>query len=126
ARASAALVAAVRSEPPHDNNTNGEAWLVRVAQRKAIDLTRPRPRYAIPTDALPDRPSPLGDLEDEHIGLWQAVAALPERQRSAVAYHYLGGYSHVETAELTGGSPDAVRRATAEGVKRPAPNQLQG
>ncbi len=120
------FLAALRAWPDLDKNTNVQAWLVRVAQRKAIDITRTRARYAIPTDALPERPSPLGDLEDEHIGLWQAVAALPERQRSAVAYHYLGGFSHVETAELIGGSPDSVRRASADGIKRLKQNFFEG
>ncbi len=120
------FLAALRAWPDLDKNTNVQAWLVRVAQRKAIDITRTRARYAIPTDALPERPSPLGDLEAEHIGLWQAVAALPERQRSAVAYHYLGGFSHVETAELIGGSPDSVRRASADGIKRLKQNFFEG
>src|SRR5699024_12867368 len=86
-------------------------------RHRARPPPRPGPARAPPRPA-PGPPSPLGDLEDEHIGLWQAVAALPERQRSAVAYHYLGGFSHVETAELIGGSPDSVRRASADGIKR--------
>ena len=45
------------------------------------------------------------------------MAALPERQRLAVAYHYLGGLPHAETAELIGGSAQAVRRAAADGIK---------
>src|SRR5699024_6601370 len=87
---------------------------------------RARARYAIPADALPERSTPLGDPGDEHIGLWQAVAELPERQRAAVAYHYLGGFSHVETAELIGGSPASVRRAPAAGIKRLKQNLFAG
>ena len=45
-----------------------------------------------------------------------AVAALPERQRLAVACHYLGGLPHAETAKLTGSTPAAVRRAAADGI----------
>jgi DNA-directed RNA polymerase specialized sigma24 family protein len=49
--------------------------------------------------------------------VWHVVAKLPERQRLAVAYHYLGGLPHAETAELTGSTPAAVRRAAADGIK---------
>lgn len=124
------FLAALRSWPDLDADTNVEAWLVRVAQRKAIDITRSRVRHAVSTDAVPERASPLGNPEqDGRTGLWQEVAALPERQRQAVAYHYLGGLSHVETAELIGGSPDAVRRAAADGIKRlrqSIPDELAG
>ena len=112
------FLAALRAWPDLDQDTNVEAWLVRVARRKAIDITRARTRHATPTNTLPERPSRLGNPEDDHTGLWQAVAALPARQRAAVAYHYLGGLSHVETAELIGGSPESVRRASADGIKR--------
>lgn len=33
-----------------------------------------------------------------------------------LAYHYLGGLRHTETAELTGSTPAAVRRAAADGL----------
>ncbi|WP_333618902.1 RNA polymerase sigma factor, partial [Dietzia sp.] len=49
--------------------------------------------------------------------IWDRVAALPERQRLAIAYHYLGGLPHGETADLIGGSPDSVRRAAADGMR---------
>lgn len=49
--------------------------------------------------------------------MWAAVAALPQRQRLVVAYHYLGGLPHAETAAIIGGSTDAVRCAAADGIK---------
>lgn len=110
------FLAALRTWPDLPGDTNVEAWLVRVAQRKAIDIIRTRSRQAIPTDEMPDRASPLGNPVDDG-GLWRAVAALPERQRLAIAYHYLGGLRHTETAELIGGSADAVRRAAADGIR---------
>lgn len=104
--------------PNMAEDTNVEAWLVRVAQRKSVDVTRSQSRQAIPTGTLPERPSRLGNPSSDGVALWQAVAALPNRQRLAVAYHYLGGLPHAETAELIGGSPAAVRRAAADGIKR--------
>lgn len=111
------FLAALQAWPGLPEDTNAEAWLVRVAHRKAIDITRARARHAIPTDDLPERDSPLGDPGGDEHGVWAAVGALPERQRLAVAYHYLGGLPHAETAELIGGSTDAVRRAAADGIK---------
>lgn len=110
------FVAALRSWPELPEDTNVEAWLVRVARRKAIDVTRLRARHAIPAE-LPERPSPVGNPGGDEYGVWQAVAALPERQRLAIAYHYLGGLPHAQTAELIGGTPEAVRRAAADGIK---------
>ena len=110
------FVAALRSWPELAEDTNVEAWLVRVARRKAIDVTRLRARHAIPTDELPERVSSVGNPGGDEYGVWQAVAALPERQRLAIAYHYLGGLPHAQTAQLIGGTPEAVRRAAADGI----------
>lgn len=110
------FLAALRGWDGLAEDTNIEAWLVRVAQRKAIDIIRLRARRAIPTDALPDAPAPT--TTDTAPGdIWEAVARLPERQRLAVAYHYLGGLPHTETAQLIGGTPAAVRRAAADGLR---------
>lgn len=111
------FLAALRAWPGLAEDTNVEAWLVRVAHRKAIDIIRARARHAIPTDDLPEQTSRVGNPGGDEYGVWHAVAALPERQRLAVAYHYLGGLLHAETAELIGGSTDAVRRAAADGIK---------
>lgn len=112
------FLAALKSWPELPNETNVEAWLVRVAHRKAIDVTRLRIRHAIPTDQPPERPSNIGNPGTDDRGVWAEVAKLPERQRLAIAYHYLGGLPHTETAELIGGSADAVRRAAADGLKK--------
>ena len=88
------FLAALRSWPELAEDTNVEAWLVRVAHRKAIDVTRARTRRAIPTDQLPERPSREMVEGGDEQGVWAAVAALPERQRLALAYHHLGGLPH--------------------------------
>jgi RNA polymerase sigma factor (sigma-70 family) len=110
------FLAALQAWPGLDESTNVEAWLVRVAQRKAIDIIRVRGRHATPTGDLPERSSTIGVPGGADRDLWDAVASLPERQRLAVAYHYLGGMSHKETAELIGGTADAARRAAADGI----------
>lgn len=112
------FLAALRAWPDLGEGVNVEAWLVRVARNKAIDVTRLRGRQAIPVAEVPEGPAVIdggGSIDGRE--LWDAVAALPERQRLAVAYHYFGGLSHVETAELIGGSAQAVRRAAADGIR---------
>lgn len=111
--ASETFLAALRHWPDLADDTNVEAWLVRVASRKAVDVTRARARHAVPSDDLPESATPAVEGSD----IWSTVAELPERQRLAVAYHYLGGLPHAETAELIGGTPSAVRRAAADGIK---------
>lgn len=110
------FLAALRAWPDLSDDTNVEAWLVRVAGRKAIDVTRARARHAVPSADLPERPSPVGNPGGDALDVWRHVAALPERQRLAIAYHYLGGLGHAQTAELIGGTPAAVRRAAADGM----------
>jgi len=113
---SEAFLAALRAWPDLSADTNVEAWLVRVAHRKALDVVRARTRMAIPVGDLPEQRSTVGIPDAGEPDLWRAVAALPERQRLAVAYHYLGGLPHKDTAELIGGTADAVRRAAADGI----------
>lgn len=112
------FLAALRAWPDLPDETNVEAWLVRVAQRKAIDVTRASSRRAVPSETMPEQRSTEGIPGAGEPELWDAVAALPQRQRLAVAYHYLGGLRHTETAELIGARPDAVRRAAADGIAR--------
>ncbi|MCJ7857440.1 RNA polymerase sigma factor [Corynebacterium kalidii] len=111
------FLALLRAWPELEDGTNVEAWLVRVAHRRAVDVTRRRARQAVPTDTVPEQVSDLGVPGRADTGLWSAVASLPERQRLAVAYHFFGGLPHAETAALIGGSVDAVRRASSDGVR---------
>lgn len=120
------FLAALTAWPDLPESTNVEAWLVRVAHRKAIDVTRTRARQAIPTDTLPEQTSTVGIPGADDHGVWAATAALPQRQRLAIAYHYLGGLPHTETADLIGGSPESVRRAAADGMKTLRRTYLSG
>lgn len=108
------FLAALKAYPELPDGANVQAWLVTIAHRKAIDVIRARNRSAIPVPELPERPSTRGVPGDGDI--WKAVAALPDRQRQAVAYHYLGGLPHREVADLIGGTESAARRASADGI----------
>jgi RNA polymerase sigma factor (sigma-70 family) len=111
------FLAALRAYPDLPDTANAEAWLVTIAQRKAIDVLRARQRQPVPAGELPERPSAIGLPGAADDGLWQAVAALPDKQRRAVAYHYVAGLPYAEIAAILGGSTDAARRAAADGIR---------
>lgn len=111
------FMAALCAYPDLPDDANAEAWLVTIAHRKAIDVLRVRKRLPAPVGEIPEVPTSLGVPGAEDRDLWRAVAALPEKQRQAVAYHYVAGMAYAEVAEILGGSSDAARRAAADGVK---------
>lgn len=110
------FVAAIRSYPELPDDANVEAWLVTIAHRKAIDVTRHRSRGPITVDELPDSASVIGNPEARDLDLWPRVASLPRKQRLVIAYHYLAGLPYAEIADLIGGSAAAARRAGADGI----------
>jgi RNA polymerase sigma factor (sigma-70 family) len=112
------FLSALRAYPELPAQANIEAWLVTIAHRKAIDITRARARRALPTDTVPETPSPVHPGSDSGLteDLIDALARLPAKQKQAVAYHYLAGLPYSEVAAILGGSPDAARRAAADGI----------
>ena len=111
------FLAAMRAYPGLPDDANAEAWLVTIAHRKAIDVIRSRKRQPAPVSDLPEAPTTLGVPGDRDGDLWRAVADLPDKQRQAVAYHYVAGLAYAEIAAILGGSTDAARRAAADGIK---------
>ena len=109
------FVSAMRAYPALPDDANVEAWLVTIAHRRAIDVARARARRAVPTDTFDDAPDRHGPVERDD-DLVAALAALPDKQRQAVAYHYLAGLPYAEVAEILGGTTDAARRAAADGI----------
>jgi RNA polymerase sigma factor (sigma-70 family) len=110
------FLAALRAYPGLPPGSNLEAWLVTIAHRKAVDQLRAAARRAVPVADLPEVPSALGLPGAADGELWAALAALPEKQRQTVAYHHLAGLPYAEIAALVGGTPEAARRAAADGV----------
>jgi RNA polymerase sigma factor (sigma-70 family) len=108
------FLCALRAYPELPAEANIEAWLVTIAHRKAIDITRARTRHACPTDTVPETPSaPHHERDDD---LAEALARLPTKQKQAVAYHYLADMPYSEVAAILGGSTDAARRAASDGI----------
>ncbi len=111
------FLSAIRAYPDLPADANVEAWLVTIAHRKAIDITRRTARNPIPVAAPPDAPG-LGDAEQfgHDTELVGALEHLTPKQRQAVAYHYLGGLPYTEVAAIIGGNTNAARRAAADGI----------
>jgi RNA polymerase sigma factor (sigma-70 family) len=110
------FLAALRVYPELPPGSNIEAWLVTIAHRKAVDQLRAAGRRAVPVERLPDLPSSIGLPGTTDGELWAALATLPDKQRQTVAYHHLAGFPYAEIAALVGGSPEAARRAAADGI----------
>jgi RNA polymerase sigma factor (sigma-70 family) len=109
------FLAAMKAYPGLPADANVEAWLVTIAHRKAIDVVRAASLRATPVADTPEPASP-DHLDEPHADLTEAVAALPTKQRQAVAYHYLAGLPYAEIAVLVDSNPAAARRAAADGI----------
>jgi len=108
-------LAALRAYPRLDEDANVRAWLVTIAQRKAIDAHRARGRRPLAAGELPDAPAPPRPEPDDE--LWGAVRALPPGQRAAITLRYAGDLRPQEVAQALGISAEAARRRIADGLK---------
>ncbi len=119
---SEAFLAAMKAYPGLPADANVEAWLVTIAHRKAIDITRAAARRAVPLAEIQDAGSSADSGDPPGYGLdgdlAEALTRLPARQKQAVAYHYLAGLPYADVAAILGGTADAARRAAADGIAR--------
>lgn len=128
------FISALRAYPRLRPGSNLRAWVLTIAQHKALDAHRAggrRARLAAQamearggvgaaisdgrTAAAPSAQEQLLAREDE---LWQAVGALPERQRSAVVLRYVADLPHREIAAAMDCSVEAARRSLHEGLTK--------
>jgi RNA polymerase sigma factor (sigma-70 family) len=107
------------------NGANPRAWVMTIARRKAIDHHRASRRRPEPRAAVPEQP-----VHDDHAfrddELWQAVSALPPKQRGAVAMRYAADLGYAEIGTALECSPEAARRSVHEGLKQLRSRVQQG
>jgi RNA polymerase sigma factor (sigma-70 family) len=115
------FIAALRAYPNLDHAENLRGWLLTIAHRKAID--HHRSRRPIPSehaeefaDAIPAAEPNGAEAVDPAI--WSNVAALPDKQRSAVVLRFAADLPYREIGERIDCSEDAARRNVHEGIKR--------
>ena len=115
-----ACIAALRAYPRLTHGENLRAWLLRIAQRKAIDAHRARARRPVPVASPPERPAEdaVPASLDGQPAVWARVRALPEKQRVAVFLRSAADLSYAEVADALECSQDAARRNVHEGLKR--------
>jgi len=87
-----------------------------------IDHARARGRRPVPVGATEELPAASATL-DPLAGtgqreLWAQVAALPEKQRAAVALRFLADSSYAEIGTVMDTSEEAARRNVFEALKR--------
>lgn len=110
------FLSALRAYPTLRPDSNIGGWLVTIAHRKAIDRVRASARAPIPVEVVPERPHPAEEHSPSDPALWAALAALPSKQRGAVAYHHIGDLPYSEVGALLGTSESAARRSAADGI----------
>jgi RNA polymerase sigma factor (sigma-70 family) len=114
-------LAALRAYPQLTDATNLRGWMFTIAHRKAIDHVRARGRRATPVAEpadLPEAPTADAVAAVADTDLWTAVAALPDKQRTAVALRFIADSAYVEIATAMEISEPAARRNVHEGLKR--------
>jgi RNA polymerase sigma factor (sigma-70 family) len=111
------FLSALRAYPKLKDGSNLRGWLLTIAHRKAIDHHRYRGRAPILVAEPAEQVAGNGVPEPDE-GLWDAVGALPPKQRAAVALRYGSDLPHGEIAAALGCSPEAARRSLHEGLKR--------
>jgi RNA polymerase sigma factor (sigma-70 family) len=113
------FLAALRAWPRTPRLENPRAWVLTIANRKALDHHRARARRPVPVGAVPDAPAPSEApgvrLDGE---LWDQVRALPPKQRAAVLLRVAGELTHAEVAVALGTSEEAARRNAFEGLRK--------
>lgn len=108
------FLSALRAYPTLNGSVHAQAWLLKIAQNKAIDSHRSRGRRAEPVQEVPDEPVVVSNDDFE---IWRAVAALSEKQRLAVLHRFVLDLPYRRIGELIGCSEAAARKNVQEGLR---------
>ena len=110
------FLAALRGYDRRRAGASGQAWVMTIAHRKAMDHHRGTGRRAVPVEAVPEvaHHDPEVGLDAGH---WARVRTLPPKQRAALTLRYAADLSHAEVARALGCSEAAARRSAHEGLK---------
>lgn len=112
------FMSALRSYDDFDG-ANPRAWILTIARRKAIDFHRSLARRPeAPAGASLEPPAPAAPAAPLQGEIWREVAALPEKQRSALVLRYELDLAHREIGAVLDCSEAAARRSVHEGIAK--------
>ena len=103
---------ALRAYPALEHGEHLKAWVLTIASRVAIDVSR-RQREAVELPELEsvDRPPSHAELSD-------LTSGLPPKERAAVVLRYGYDLSYEQIGSALGSSAEAARQAASSGVRR--------
>jgi RNA polymerase sigma-70 factor (sigma-E family) len=101
----------------HIEADDPEGYVRRALARQAANRWR-RTRQEVPLDTQPDLPSATAFDPDERRELWQALQALPPRQRTVLVLRFYEGLSEAQIADTLGIRPGTVKSQAARGLQR--------
>jgi RNA polymerase sigma factor (sigma-70 family) len=116
------FLAALGAYPSLHDGENLSGWILTIATRKAIDAGRKRARgplpVADPSEVLNPPARAEADAFDGTHPLWEAVRALPARQRAAVVHRHVLDRSYSDIARAMECSEEAARANVYQGLKK--------
>lgn len=111
-----ALVKAYRAWPRVEADAR-EAYVRRIVVTTHLSWRRKRANTEVP--GLPERPDPVEPVSDARdSALWEALRALPPRQRAVMVLRYYEDLTEVQIAAVLGCSPGAVKTHASRAAAR--------
>ena len=107
------VLAALRGYPSVQDDRNLRGWLFTIAHHKVVDHHRATARRPVPVPDVPERGHGPASSDGD---LWARVAALPEKQRGAIALRYLGDLPYAAIGAALGCTDAAARQNVRAGL----------
>ena len=93
-------------------------WLMKIAQRCALDSWRLRPKEArLETKVITVIEGPNGQLDEDKQRLLAVIGKLPKSEKQVVMLRYLGDHSVKEVADIVGRSVGTVTKQLSRAHK---------
>jgi RNA polymerase sigma factor (sigma-70 family) len=108
------MLSALRAYPGLRDASNLRGWLLRIAERKAVDAHRARVRRPVPVESVPEREAPAPAASEPE--LWRAVRRLPDKQRSAVTLRFAADLDYAAIGRMIDCSEEAARQNVRAGL----------
>ncbi|HZN15472.1 MAG TPA: sigma-70 family RNA polymerase sigma factor [Acidimicrobiales bacterium] len=112
------MVSALRAYPDLKSADNLRAWLFTIAHNKVIDRGRSSQRRPVPVATIPEQPAAAVDVDVRDDELWSAVKKLPDGQRDAVLFRFVGDLTYADVGATLGCTEAAARQRVKEGIAK--------